>query len=71
MYSQFLMIMLAIEIGVIDEEEAYDIMYAEGGKLLSEFEKSSFNVETEPEYECMVSFLNKKYDEINADENDS
>lgn len=59
-YSIFLMIELARVIGVIDPELEYDLTWESGTKLYEEFNLTPFSNFDEPEYECIVEFLNDK-----------
>jgi hypothetical protein len=59
-YQIFLMIELARLYNIIDVNLEYDLMYGKGGELYSEFEKSTFNVDTKSEYDCIVEFLKDK-----------
>ena len=56
-YSQFLIIQLAIAANIISEDEPYDLMWNKGGELLSQFEDSQFNIDTESEYDCIFKFI--------------
>ena len=56
-YSQFLMCNLAIEHGVIDRNEGYDVIWGESGELLTEFEGSRFDEDSDSEYNCITKFL--------------
>jgi hypothetical protein len=56
-YQVFLMIQLAIVKGVIEKELEYDSQWEQGLMLCEKFVKSAFNTDKEPEYECMVKFL--------------
>jgi len=56
-YSIYLMISLAKNNGIIDENLEYDTAWAKGGLLLMDFEASKFNVDTKSEYDCIVEFL--------------
>ena len=59
-YSIFLMIELAKNANLINLNLEYDLMWGKGGELYSEFEKSTFNVDTKSEYDCIVAFLEDK-----------
>ena len=54
------MIKLANEMGIIPEELEYDTTWERGIELYKEFDKSKFNNSNEPEYECILEFLNSK-----------
>jgi hypothetical protein len=56
-YHVFLLIQLAQLKGVIEKELEYDTVWEHGQKLYERFEKSAFNDLEQPEYECIVKFL--------------
>ncbi len=56
-YSIYLMVSLAKNNGIMDENLEYDTAWAKGGLLLMDFEASKFNVDTKSEYDCIVEFL--------------
>ena len=66
-YQIFLMIELARLYNIIDVNLEYDLMYGKGGELYSEFEKSTFNVDTKSEYDCIVEFLKDKADKADVE----
>lgn len=59
-YEVFLLIQLALQLGIIDSNNEYDLMYEEGIGLYAEFENSNFNVHYLGAYDCIVNFLNDK-----------
>lgn len=54
-YSFYLFVNLRIAIA--PNETEYDMQYGEDLHLFRAFEKSKYNEENKPEYECMVSFI--------------
>ena len=59
-YSSFLFSQLLREFSPKYDELPYDEMYGAHINLLLEFEKSEFNVDSKPEYDCICDFLNSK-----------
>ena len=59
-YSTYLMIQLAQVKNLMSKELEYDLAWANGQKLLEEFEASRFNIDTKPEYDCMVEFIDEE-----------
>lgn len=59
-YHVFLLIQLAQLKGVIKKELKYDTVWVQGQKLYEKFEKSAFNDLEQPEYECIVKFLDSE-----------
>lgn len=55
-YSFFLFTQLYNEIVGIQYE--YDLLFEDLNLLFDQYNDSSFNDENQPEYECIVSFLN-------------
>ena len=62
-YSNFLMINLAKQFGLIEFELEYDLQWAEGLILHEQFVNSGFNDEKYPEYDAIVNFLKHKQDD--------
>ncbi|MFV2015403.1 MAG: molybdopterin-dependent oxidoreductase, partial [Candidatus Heimdallarchaeota archaeon] len=52
-YEIYLMIELAKCHGLIVHEQEYDLAWNEGKEFYVEFTKSEFNIDTEPEYDCI------------------
>jgi hypothetical protein len=59
-YNIFLMIELARCKNLIPIDLEYDTVWAMGSQLYSEFQGSKFDLDTEPEYECILNFLENK-----------
>lgn len=56
-YQVFVLIQLAITKGVINIDLEYDSQWEQGLILYAKFKDSTFNDPNEPEYECVVKFL--------------
>ena len=56
-YHIFLMIQLAIIKGIIKKDIEYDSQWERGQLLYEQFEKSKLNDLEQPEYKCIVNFL--------------
>lgn len=61
-YHIFVMIELARIAGLIEKELEYDTTWEMAEKLYSEFQGGKFDIDTEPEIECIEAFL-KNYNE--------
>jgi len=65
-YNIYLMIELAKCHGIIPTEQEYDTTWKQGEELYYEFQGSRFDVDNEPEYECINEFLDDKEQELDG-----
>jgi hypothetical protein len=56
-YQIYLMLELAKVHNIIDEDESYDLAWDDATNLYKGFQKSSFDIDTEPEYECIEKYI--------------
>ena len=61
-YQIFLMVELARIAGIIEKDLEYDTTWETACRLYSEFLGGKYDIDTEPEYECIEEFL-KNYNE--------
>ena len=61
-YQIYLMLELAKLHNIIDEDESYDLAWDDATNLYKGFQKSSFDIDTEPEYECIEKYIKTKHE---------
>lgn len=66
-YPVFIMVSLAVELGLIGPDEPYDIQWGKALQLYGEFVSSQYNRFTLSEYTCIELFLKDRKKKVPDD----
>jgi hypothetical protein len=65
-YSVYVLLHLAINLGIINKDEALDIQWESAEHLYADFSESKYNDDKYSEYDCILNYLkqlNNKQDD--------